>query len=423
MGMFEDVIAQSAAKRTGFSGVLTQGRRHLPTPRVARSSMTTSLWELEFAPANSLNRLLGDLESLTANTLDSNIFFEPDVVKSAWPRLTSQLAPHGAWMVCLWETMGELRKMRLFMPVRLARTGLPKKTVMEPLSNDFMPIGTPLVDAECAGEALEMLLRLLADPQLEMPPVFDFTHQITGTQTYGLICEAAQNLGLPTRQGASHERAALFSSNDLKTYPDGVLPRKRVRDYARQLRRLKETGSVSFHCARTEEEVLDAFEDFITLELRSWKGRRGTALYNQKNITSFSRQIVAEMAVRRRSEIFSMSCGNTTIASLIMLGRDGHLVPWKMAYDEALNSHSPGVQVMLYATAALLKRKSFKSADSLAVSDHWMMNRLWPDRLTVTDLSVQLRTSSDLTVDALVKAKARRRKLVGLAKSVLAKIR
>ena len=160
-------------------------------------------------------------------------------------------------------------------------------------------------------------------------------------------------------------------------------------------------------CASKPEDVLDAFEAFLTLELKGWKGQRGTALYNQKRIAAFSRQIVVELAARDRCEIHSMKRDDKLVSSLILFHRDGKVVPWKIAFDEKLSRYSPGVQIMLHATRALLDRKGFISADSLAHEQQWMINRLWPDRITITDLAIQLTPLGTSDLASVIASKER----------------
>lgn len=391
MGIFEEVIAQSSRKPEGLPGVLERRRtKRPPMLRSSYTSLTSHLWELEFVPAFGLTRLAGDIEALSQRSLDMNIFFNADVVCSAWPRLTSLLAPKGCWMLCLWENIGDNRYLRVFMPVRVADVGFPARTVLQPLSNEFMPIGTPLLDAECAGEASETLLRLLADPALNMPGVIDFTHQIRDGATFSTLKQAATSLGLDQADSLTHQRAALLADLHRDTYPADTVPKKSLKEYGRLLRRLGEGGKIVASCAVKPDDVLDAFEAFLTLELKGWKGRRGTALYNQKKIAAFSRQIVVELAAHGRCEIHSLKRNGKLVSSLILFHRGGKVVPWKIAFDEKLSRYSPGVQIMLHATRALLDRKSFVSADSLAHEQQWMINRLWPDRITITDLAIQV---------------------------------
>ena len=424
MGIFEDVINQSSRKPGGFPTVLERrSEKRLPLLRSSRTSMTSHLWELELVPAIAMNRLSGDIATLTTRALDTNIFFESEVVRAAWPRLTSLLAPHGCWMLCLWETIDTDRSLRLFMPVRVNKIGLPRHKVLQPLSNEFMPVGTPLIDADCAGEAAETLLRLLADPELSLPSILDLTHQRQCSESFQILVEAAKSLGLKTADTEIHQRAALVPKNTSGSFTEMSLGKKRKRELNRQLKKLETTGEVTFSTARTEEEVLDAFEGFMTLELKGWKGKRGTALYNHKKIAAFSRQIVAELAVKNGCEVFTLKHDNKNIAAVIMLGRNGHLVPWKMAFDESYGSFSPGMQIMAEATDQLINRKDFKEADSLAVSGHWMMNRVWPDRITMQDLAIALTPQGEQDLHELVRAKTRLSSIKKFAKMTLQKLK
>jgi len=421
MGIFEEVIAQSSRRPEGLPGVLE--RRRVKRPSMMRSSHTSlasHLWELEFVPPFGLTRLAGDIEELSRRSLDTNIFFNADVVCSAWPRLTSQLAPKGCWMLCLWENIGDTRYLRVFMPVRLASVGFPGRKVLQPLSNEFMPIGTPLLDAECAGEATETFLRLLADPALNLPAVIDFTHQVTGRATFDAIKSAAVSLGLDHAETLTHERAAIVSNEERREgYPGNVLKKKSLDEYQRLLRRLGETGDIAFSTASKPDDVLDAFEAFLTLELKGWKGRRGTALYNQKKIAAFSRQIIVELAARNRCEIHSLKRDGKLVSALILFHRDGHVVPWKTSFDERLSRYSPGVQIMLHATRKLLDRKTFICADSLAHEHHWMINRLWPDRIKITDLAVQVTPFGKPDLASVIASKERAEDWKTRAKALL----
>ncbi len=408
MGVFEDIIEKSSRRPEGFNGVLERRRtKRAPMLRSSSTNMTSHLWELELVPAFGLNRLSDQISYLAKRSVDQNIFFESTIVMAAWPRLTSLLAPSACWMLTLWETIGEERKMRLFMPVRLNTVGFPKQQVLQVLSNEFMPVGTPLLDKECPEEACENLFRLLSDPALKLPSTLDLTHQSCSTETYTHLKRAIKSLGLQSSETGTYERAALISSDD----PDGkmktVLRPKSRRELRRQLRRLEEIHNVEFLVAKTEERVLDGFERFITLELKSWKGRRGTALYNHKKITAFSRQIVAALACEDTCELHTLMCDGNAIGALIMLGKHGKMVPWKMTFDEDFSASSPGMQVMMKATETLLNDKEFIEADSLTIPSHWMMNRIWPDRLTITNLVVSLTPENNVQAAKTVAAKER----------------
>ena len=425
MDIFEQALSQTSRKPNSLGGVVERRRqKRVPTLRSSHSSLTSHLWELELVPAFGLTRLTTDIDSLVVRSIDRNIFFESQALQSAWPRLTSLLAPRGAWMLCLWETIGEQRSLRLFMPVQRQKAGFPRKNILRSLSNHYMPLGTPLVCNECAEDAVETLLRLLADPALGLPMIFEFPHLRKAEKTIELIKAAASRLGLKSIESGTHERAALFAPTiEASDRSNGTaLNKKRLRELARQQRKLAENGKVTFERASSQEAILDAFENFLTLELKGWKGRYGTALYNLKKITAFSRQMAANLATIGGCEIYSMKQNGKTIAALILLGRDGDLVPWKMAFEENLSAYSPGMQLMQHVTNTVISRKSFKQADSLAVPDHWMMNRIWSDRITITDLSIALTQEAEETLEYYVNAKFRMERAKSFAKTVVKKI-
>ena len=424
MGVFETILAESSRKPGGLSRVIERRAvKRDPMLRTSTTALTSHLWELELVPAFGLIRLCDDIDKLAQRSLDQNIFFESPVLRSAWPRLTSLLAPRGCWMMCLWESTGNGRELRLFMPLRLNKVGFPARKVLEPLANQFMPLGTPMIDRDCGEEAAETLLRLLADPSMRLPKIIDFTWQRENSASQLLLEQAASNLGLRSKRNASFKRAALFPDPDRTIEPQPTLSKKRMRELRRQLRKLDDIGPTEFSCASDSDAVNSAIEGFLTLELRGWKGRKGTALYNHKKIAAFSRQIVSELASDGQCEIFSFNQNNKPIASLILLGRNGRLVPWKMAFNEKLSAYSPGMQVMVEATRALKSRADFVEADSLAVADHVMMKRVWPDRVAITDLTIALTPEAAGQVDRVVDAKRRVRAAKTFAKSILSKLR
>lgn len=431
MGLFEDVLERAI----GTPKEPKPDRRKAPRPatlRSSRSGLTSSHWELELLPAMALERLGEAIADLQSRAVEVNPFFTAPVVRAAWPRLNSLLAPMGCWMLCLWETdygASEQRHLRLFMPVRLNRLGRtrfarPGATVLQSLGNEYMPLGTPLLSRDNAEETCETLLRLLSDPTLRMPQVLHLNDQYHHGETLRLIRQAGERLGLPQSITHSYQRAALEplprGANVEKAMPANA---KRRRELARQFRRLEDDGKLHFSVARETDDLLDAFESFITLELRSWKGRGGSALYNHKKIAAFSRQIVTELALHENCEIHVLAQGDgpmpRMVAGLIMLGEGGRMMPWKMAYDENAAHASPGMQIMVEASRALLADPRFIQADSLAKPDHWMMNHLWNGRITMDNVAIGLTTHAGSAVEQAQCQHAREMKMRTFAKRLL----
>ena len=392
-----------------------------PVPRVTTSLMGSEAWTLELAPPQAIARLAAPMDDLAERALEANVFADPLVLGAAWPRLTSRLAPGGVFHACLWRHDGEARCLQLAVPLQRERGRFSGGARVRTTSNHFLPLGTPLVDRADPEGAFATFLRLCADPRLGLPPVMAFAHQRADGPAAAALRAACDGLGLPHAGLHAHSRGQLrpVAGDGSGDGPDDplrtLLGRKAHRELNRLRRRLAERGAVeTTFCGgptpAEREAALDAFEAFLTLEAASWKGRRGTALHNDRAIVAFSREIVARMAAKGRARVLLIRLDGRPVAGLVMLSRAGQGVAWKTAFDADLARYAPGVQAFCEMSRALLAEPGFVAADSLAVPDHPMVNRLWRDRLAIADIAVGLTQASGPAVERFVAAQERNRR-------------
>ena len=161
--------------------------------------------------------------------------------------------------------------------------------------------------------------------------------------------------------------------------------RKKLKELRRQLRRLEDAGRVSFRMAKEPGPLADFIGDFLRLEASGWKGRAGTAAGHDPEIRSFMETAVSGLGGEAKARIAGLYVDNRAIASLILLQSKDTVWTWKIAYDEAFARASPGVQLMLHATTALLEDRALTRADSCAIANHPMIDHIWRERLTVAD--------------------------------------
>ena len=412
--VFSDVIDAEAARRRrgrGARGPWTAGRdRRQPVRRAAATGLGPDLWELELHPVRNLDALGHHVAALEGRAAEPNVFFTLPLLQAAFPRLarmrTGAMGP--IHLLCLWLTRAEegedRRRLALFMPLAVPTLGWPGRAAAMAASSEWTPIGTPLVDRDVLPEAAEHALRLLADPSLLLPGALVMPDARADGPVARAFEAAAGSLGL--RHHAVQRRTRATHTVGQPT----ALSRRRERDHARQLRRLGEAGRLEIAEARDEGDVLDAFEAFMVLELRSWKGRRGSALYNLRHIAAFSRQTVSALAREGACTVHSLKLDGETVAALIVLGceRTG-LHTWKTAFDPRVHAASPGVQAVLAATRAMERRyPPGIRIDSLAVEDHPVMDRVWRGRMAMATHVIALRSDGANEADALARAIARR---------------
>ena len=124
-------------------------------------------------------------------------------------------------------------------------------------------------DADLAARLADLFEVALAD---ELPPLL-IEETAGGTVLDRLAEGTASRPGLGIHRTQAGSRAALDAASTTR-YPG----KKRQRELNRLLRKLGEAGNVDFELARSQFDVLLRFEEYLLIETRSWKGRRGTSI-------------------------------------------------------------------------------------------------------------------------------------------------
>ena len=147
-------------------------------------------------------------------------------------------------------------------------------------------------------------------------------------------------------------------------------------------------GAVAFVSAHEPGAIAPALADYLMLEATGWKGRAGTAARQSADVLHFVQSAIAALAAENRVRIERLIRGDTPLAAAITLRAGDRAWFWKIAYDEDAARSSPGVQLSLDLTHNLLADASIARTDSCATADHPMIDHLWTERLTLTDLLI-----------------------------------
>lgn len=341
----------------------------LNSVRRPRSQPQSRRGAFALEPADSLPRLVARVARLAERSLEPNPFFLPEFLEPAIRAL-------GRKRVKL-ATISDRDELRFFAPVIAVGRGILSGPQLRVWTHPYAPLGTPLIDRDYAKQVAESLLadmgtsgrRLLAIPDLPLDgPSAAALRTAAGRRGYAT--EAALQLRPILRPEAG---------DGLHTF-DLMVAQKRRRELDRQLRRLCETGSVSFMPARTPSEIEAAFNMFIALEASGWKGRKGTALQRRASILRFARNAVLQLAQRNLAAIDVIRLGDRPIAALIRLEHGGVSIPWKIAFDEEFAVFSPGKQLMCDETRRWLLDPAITRVDPVCDEDNPLMAGLWPNR-------------------------------------------
>ncbi|MEQ8699260.1 MAG: GNAT family N-acetyltransferase [Bauldia litoralis] len=248
--------------------------------------------------------------------------------------------------------------------------------------HDYGPLGSPLVDPSMLDTGADGLIRCAGAGSLVIPDL-----PLQGPVVAALI-EAASRADRPCEIVDEHARAVLNRRGDGPADSRAALPTGRRKELARQMRRLGDLGAVTIETATNHDRVRARFEEFLVLEMDSWKGEAGTALASRAATAAFAREVVFNRSERGTVRIVSIRLGDKPVAIVVCFVAGATAYTWKIAHDARFARYSPGAQLMLEAGDSLLADPAIASVDSCASANHPMIDALWRDRIGLGTLVV-----------------------------------
>ena len=340
-----------------------------------------SAYEVEIRPLAELASIEPEWRTLAARALTPNVFYESQFALAAAPVFGRNVSASLVW------SRGRTARLVGLFPARIERHryGLPWPIVVGWI-NPYAPLGVPLVDREAAEPVIGAWLDHLAShkPRSLLLPMFPQQGALAAAFDSALARRRGESIAF-----APHARALLAPAGERPSYLERALPHKKLKELGRQLRRLADDGAVLWDIAREGAAVEAALSDFLTLEAAGWKGRAGTAAAHDPAIRAFMKAAVASLARDGQAAIVRLMLAGRAIAALIVLRSGDTAWCWKIAYDEDHARASPGVQLMLHATKALLADAGLAQVDSCAAPDHPMIDHIWRERLPIADRLVR----------------------------------
>jgi CelD/BcsL family acetyltransferase involved in cellulose biosynthesis len=175
--------------------------------------------------------------------------------------------------------------------------------------------------------------------------------------------------------------------------------RKRSGSTGKKLRqdwnRLSALGNVDIANDRSGEGARGAFEVFLAMEQRSWKGANGTALLSHDEDAAFARRLIAELAARGCASIALLRVDGRAIAAQVLLYSGTMAYTWKTAFDADFAKFSPGALLIDKASDELFA-SGIETMESCS-TDGGFMEQLWAGRRGTTDLLVDVSVQKSLT--------------------------
>jgi CelD/BcsL family acetyltransferase involved in cellulose biosynthesis len=338
-------------------------------------------------------------EDLAAHAVEPNAFYEPWMLLPAIQFLSSPAQLLFVLVAAEAPTSGQSDILCGLFP--LERSSQYQRLPLRHLTlwkHPYCYLCTPLLRRGWEHETLAAFLDWLAtDPRGST--LFEFPLVTADKPVFQSLSTVLEERERPVFLSKCETRALLRPRADGEAYIAESLPGKSRKEFRRLERRLSELGPLEY-VEPGPAEVDTWTDDFLALEAKGWKGRRGTAMASTEAGRRFFTAIAR--AGPDRIMLLGLYVGGRPVALKCNLLAEEGAFSFKIAFDELYGRFSPGVLLELEN----IRRFHTKSApcwmDSCAAPEHFMANRLWMERRTVSTLLVSTGgVAGDLLVASL----------------------
>jgi CelD/BcsL family acetyltransferase involved in cellulose biosynthesis len=311
-----------------------------------------------------------------------NVFMHPAALAAANAKSFARVHMLEAWrhdgerrmLVGVWA-LGEQRVARFW----------PTLLVSPPY--DYAFVGGPVIDPDHADAVIPAFLDCIAGTPT-LPKVIKLALIDADAATFRPMMAALQ-----ARRGQM-----LRLAERPRPFLSGEADRKRSGSTAKKLRqdwnRLSALGAVDIVNARDADDVCAAFEIFLHMELKSWKGANGTALLSDDDDADFARRLIAHLSARRNASVALLRVDGRPIAAQVLLYCGTMAYTWKTAFDTEFAKFSPGALLVDKVTDVLLA-SGVTQIESCATQESFMA-QLWTGRRATVDLLVDVAAADSL---------------------------
>ncbi len=351
---------------------------YLPSDAKGKSDLKTDILTVQILSLQEAAVKQTEWSDLAGRSLEPNIFYEPDFIIPATLHLVPSKQPS---FVFVRNNSGQLMGVFPFTNQRF-NFGSP---VMRGWQDVNSALGVPLVDATRADAVLLALMDFVEQSNFKALLFLKIYEN-------GLFFEALKRVTVLTTTKVQPlnktRRAFLKCRDDAKSFFNNNWSAKKLKNTARLHRRLSDINTVEHKVLTSSDDIKDATERFLSLEISGWKGKTGTALLQKHGHADFTRAMMLEFASKHKVEIHELYCGETLIASGIVLQTAEKAWFWKVSHNESFENFSPGVLLVKNLTQSCLGQDTMKTIDSCAIQNHPMIDSLWTDRVSMVSCMV-----------------------------------
>lgn len=323
----------------------------------------------------------GDLNAPEWNELtqrsSSNVFMDPAALNAA--RETGFSKIH---MLVAWDQDGPVKKLVGVWALKVRKVAFFWPTLLESLPFNYAFLSSPVVDPAFIELVIPAFFAAVKKAR-SLPNVISMKDLDGDAPSYPAMLKSLAAQGAPGLKLSESVRPIVTRAFGVKK--SGATRKKLRQDW----NRLSALGDVQVVNERAPDEVARAFEAFLALEAKSWKGERGTALLCDRNDAAFVRQLSSSLAADGHASVALLLLDRQPIAAQVLMYCGSTAYTWKTAYDAGYAKFSPGALLIDKVTVELFAVPGIDTIDSCSPEDSFMA-QLWAGRRTMVDLLVDV---------------------------------
>ncbi len=291
---------------------------------------------------------------------------------------------HGAQLACV-----------KFDGAAAVMTALCKRTFplphFESWETPLSPSGIPIVAASAAADGITGLLAEIGKPIL-------FRQIPVDSKIFAVLKIEATHFHVMSQW----KRAGLTTAGSFDQWLQDNFDHKRRKEMKRLRARLSEQGLLETRRLSDSSELSKFIDEFLRLESAGWKGNGGTAIAQDEALVRAFREGLTALFAEGKLRFWQITLDGKAVASLFAFVECGRVTLGKIAHDETFAKYSPGVQIIIDATADFFADPRIALADANAIPNHPMIDRIWRDRLPMANVLVASDAVSSTYFQSLV---------------------
>jgi hypothetical protein len=285
-----------------------------------------------------------------------NVFMNPIALKAATDTMLAAI-----YVLVAWDMSVEPARLVGLWALQLKHLAF--WPILETLPFNYAFLSTPVMHPDYADDIVPAFLAAAAKDK-RLPPVVVARDLDASGREHSALHAAIKD----------HPQAFLRQvQRPIATREVGIKRSGSTRKKLRQTwNRLAAEGLVAVENVRDPRRAGEALEAFLTLERAGWKGRKGTALLNDRRDADFARRLIADMAVAGQASVAVLTLDGRPIATQVVFYCGRIAFTWKTSFDPGFARFSPGTLLIDRLASDLIDGGEVDLIDSCADDDGFM---------------------------------------------------